>query len=145
MKKLYYLFLLLPFSLLFSCSDDKISPVDMTLTLDGVSLVDNAYYTVAGETVSVEDLQVKSLDGKNAAVTNVVFYLNDVPFLNGFSTEGLSAGNYSLNITGNLIQVDASIKIFTVNYPLTIVDSEEDLPSGAPEIGSYSQTIRISE
>ncbi|MCH5235452.1 MAG: hypothetical protein J1E16_09160 [Muribaculaceae bacterium] len=154
MKKLYYLFLLLPFSLLFSCSDDKdFSPVDMTLTLDGVTLVNDNFYTISGENVSVENLEVKSIDGKNSAVTNVLFTLNGMPlngvpgnpFVGTISTENLKAGTYSLEISGNLIQVDSSIKIFAVSYPLTIVESEENLPTGAPEIGSYSQTIRLTD
>ena len=154
MKKLYYLFLLLPFSLLMACSDDKdFSPVDMTLTLDGVTQIDKSFYTVSGEDVTIEDLQVKSIDGKNTSVANVTFSLNGVPlvgtpanpFLGTFSTEGLAAGTYSINVTGNLLQVDQSIKVFAVNYPLTIVSSEENLPDGAPEFGSYSQTIRISD
>ena len=154
MKKLYYLLLLLPFSLLLSCSDDKdFSPVDMTLTLDGVTLVNDNFYTIAGEKVSIENLSVKSIDGKNSAVTNVLFTLNGVP-LNGvpgnpfvatIPTENLAAGTYSLEISGNLIQVDSSIKIFAVSYPLTIVENEESLPTDAPEIGSYSQTIRLTD
>ena len=153
MKKLFYLFLLLPFSL-FSCSDDKgLSPVDMTLTLGGVTQNNDVFYTVAGETVTIENLSVKSVDNKNTAVTNVMFYLNGVPlFANpqdnfniSFSTENIPAGTYPLEITGNLLQVDASIKVFAVPYTLTIVDDAEALPSGSPEIGSYSQTIRLTE
>ena len=154
MKKFYYLFLLLPLTLLMSCSnDDDFSPVDMTLTLGGVTLVNNNFYSVAGEKVSVENLEVKSIDGKNSAVTNVLFSLNGVPlngvpgspFVSSIPTENLQPGTYSIEITGNLLQVDSSIKVFAVDYSLTIVESEEDLPTDAPEIGSYSQTIRISE
>lgn len=154
MKKLYYLLLLLPFSLLISCNDDKdFSPVDMTLTLDGVTLVNDNFYTVAGENVSVENLEVKSIDGKNTGVTHVLITINGVPmngvpgnpFIGPVSTENLSAGTYTIEVSGNLIQVDSSVKIFAVTYPLTIVESQEDLPSGTPEIGTYSQTIRLTD
>lgn len=153
MKKLFYLFLLLPFSLLISCSDDKdFSPVDMTLTLDGVTQSGDTFYTISGESVSLENFVVKSIDGKTSTVTNLTFYFNGVPligtpgnpFMGTFTTEDIPAGNYAINVTGNLLQVDSSIKIFTVNYPLTIVKSSEDLPAGAPDLGSYSQTIRVS-
>lgn len=149
MKKLFYLFLLLPFSLLMSCSDDKdLSPVDMTLTLSGVSQSGNSFYTVAGENVTVDSFQVKSIDGKNTAVTNVVITLGNYPIFGDpavIETENLPAGEYNLAITGNLLQVDSSIKVFAINYPLTIVESAEDLPAGAQDLGTYSQTIRVSE
>lgn len=154
MKKLYYFLLLLPFSLLMSCNDEKdFSPVDLTLTLDGVTLVNDNFYTIAGEDVTIENLAVKSVGDKSTAVANVTFYFNGVPligtpadpFMGTFSTENIPAGTYTLNVTGNLLQVDSSIKMFTMNYPITIVNSEEDLPAGAPEIGSYSQTYTITE
>ena len=153
MKKFYYLFLLLPFSLFVSCDKDDVSPVDMTLTMQGVTQSNNTFYTVIGEEVNIEYFSVKSIDGKNSAVTNVVFSLNGIPimgepgspYIASFSTENLKAGTYSINITGNLLQVDSSIQVFAINYPLTIVENSEDLPAGAPDLGSYSQTIRVSD
>lgn len=151
MKKIYYLLFLLPLSFLMACSDD-FTPVDMTVTLNGVTTSGESFYTVEGEDVSVENLEVKSIDGKPTAYSNVLFYFNGVPLMGnpenplavGFSTEDIPAGTYTLSITGSLLQEDASLKAFAVNYPLVIVSSEDDLPAGAPEIGSYSQTIRIS-
>ena len=154
MKKLYYLFLLLPFSMLMSCNNDKdISPVDMTLTLQGVTQQNDEFYTVIGEDIAIDDFTVKSIDGRNTGVTNCMFYLNGVPLNpapglptpSSIPTENLPAGEYSINITGNLLQVDSSIKVFTISYPLTLVETEEDLPAGAPELGTYSSTIRVSE
>ena len=151
MKKIYYLLFLLPLSFLMACSDD-FTPVDMTVTLNGVTTSGESFYTVEGEDVSVENLEVKSIDGKPTAYSNVLFYFNGVPLMGnpenplsaGFSTEDIPAGTYTLSITGSLLQEDASLKAFAVNYPLVIVSSQDDLPAGAPEIGSYSQTIRIS-
>ena len=152
MKKFYYLFLLLPFSLLMACSDD-FSPVDMTLTLDGVTTSNKAFYTVEGEEVTIENLDVKSVDGKPTSVSNVVFYFDGVPlmgtpgnpFEGSFSTEDIPAGEYTMNITGSLLQEDASLKTFAVNYPFIIVSSREDLPVGSPELGSYSLTVRMTD
>lgn len=151
MKKLFYLFLLLPFSLFVSCDDDKdFSPVDMTITLSGVTQSNDNFYTVAGNDVTIENLDVKAVDGTSTAVTNVMFYLDGAPIFVapgeaiGFSTENLPAGTYTIGVQGNLLQVDQSVKIFAVTYQVTIVDSQEELPTGAPEIGSYSQTITIN-
>lgn len=154
MKKLFYLFLLLPFSLLMSCNDDKdFSPVDMTMTLSGVTQVNGNFYTVAGENVSIDNLSVKAIDGKNTSLANTMFSLNGAPLFGeigsesiaSFSTENLTPGTYEIQVTGNLLQVDSSIKIYAVVYNLTVVESVEDLPADAPAIGTYSQTIKITE
>ena len=154
MKKFFYLLLLLPFSMLMSCDDDKdFSPVDMTLTLDGVTYYNNSFYTISGDDVTIENLSAKALGDKNTEIANVTFYFDGIPligepgnpFRGTFSTENIPAGNYTINVAGNLLQVDSSIKIFSVNYPLTIVASEDELPAGAPEIGSYSQTVTITK
>lgn len=151
MKKLFYLFLLLPFSLLMSCNDDKdFSPVDMTLTLSGVTQVNDNFYTVAGEVVTIDNLTVKAIDGKDTGLANVMFTLNGLPILPSpgeagmasFSTENLTPGTYAIEATGNLLQVDSSVKVFGVAYSLTVVENAEDLPQGAPELGTYSQTFR---
>lgn len=151
MKKLFYLFLL-PFAMLMSCNDDNdISPVDMTLTLSGVSVSNDTFYTVVGSDVTINNLTVKSIDGKNTDVVNVVYNLNGVPligtlgnpFEGTFSTENWLPGNYTLGISGNLLQVDASVQVFAVTFPLTIVESSEDLPADAQVLGTNSQTIRL--
>ena len=153
MKKLLYLFFLLPFSLFISCSDDNnLSPVDITLTLSGVTESDDVFITVAGEEVTIEGITAKSIEGKNSALSNITFYLNGVPligtpgnpFQGTFSTEGFKAGTYNISVIGNLLQEGASIQIFTIEYPIKVVENQEDLPENTPEIGTYSQTIRIS-
>ena len=154
MKKLFYLFLLLPFTMLVSCSKDDFSPVDMTLTLSGVTQVNDHFYSVEGEDITIENLTVKALNGENCGLANVVYSLDGIPllgtpgnpFLGTIPTENLPGpGTYSLNITGNLLEVGSAVKVFAVSYPITIVESAEDLPENAPEIGSYSYTITITE
>lgn len=152
MKKIFYLFLL-PLALLMSCNDDKdFSPVDLTLTLSGVTVANGQFYTVAGENVTIENLEAKAQDGRNTGVNNVIFDLSGIPLIgtpgNPFSgtipTENLQIGTYSLGLSGNLLQVESSLKYFAISYPLTIVENSEDLPEGAPEIGTYSLTDNLS-
>lgn len=150
MKKLFYLFLL-PLAVLMSCNDDKISPVDLTVTLSGVSLSDGSFYTVAGENVTIDGVAAKSVDGKASEVANMVFDLSGIPligqpgnpFMGTFTTEDLKPGTYSLGLTGNLLQVDASIQVFAVSFPLVIVESADQLPADAQVLGTYSQTVRL--
>lgn len=153
MKKLFYLFLLLPFTMMISCNkDDDFSPVDVTISLSGVTQVNDNFYAVAGENVSCANIQAQSIDGKNTAISNVAFYLNGNlipytpydPFFT-LNTEGMAAGTYTISFAANLMQEGSSLKVFAGSFPLTIVESEEDLPAGAPEIGTYSITLNISE
>ena len=153
MKKLFYSLLLLPLCMLMSCDDDKdFSPVDMTLTLSGVTSFQGAFYTVAGEEVSINSLTVKAENGKESLAQNVVFYLNGAPllgtpsnpFLGTFSTDGLRPGTYSIGLTGDLLQVGSSLQIFTVSSPLVIVENIENLPPEAPEIGTYSLVTTLT-
>ena len=151
MKKLFYLLLLLPFSMFLSCDKDEgFSPADLTITLSGVTQSNNIFYTIAGENVSIDNLSIKALDGKATDLANVQFYLNGSPIVPTpgydnlvFSTENFPEGAYFINITGNLLQEGTSIMIFTASYELKIVDNPDNIPADAPEIGTYSQTLRV--
>ena len=154
MKKLFYLLYLLPLSLLFSCDSDKdFSPVDMTLTLSGVTLYNQNFYSIAGDDVTIQSLTTKAQDGKNSAVSNVVFYLDGMPlwglpgnpFDGIISSEDLPAGNHTLDVTGTLLEEGSSIMTFAASYNLIVVDNSGDIPSGAPEIGTYSSVITFSK
>lgn len=154
MKKLFYLLMLIPLGLFCSCDKDDFSPFDMTLTLSGVTELNGSFYTVAGEEVTIESLTVDPVGGKATTVANVMFYLNNTPLFRNpwavdaptyFSTQNLNPGTYNIGVTGNLLQVDQSVNVFTSNFPLEIVADQEDLPEGAPEIGTYSITIHCSK
>ena len=153
MKKLFYLFLL-PLAFLASCDDnDDISPVDMTLTLSGVTQVNDSFYAVAGDEVTIDGISVKAVDGKDTTVANVSYSLDGYlftgtmmePFNGTFSTENLSAGTHTIGVEGNLLQVDAAIQVFAATYSLTIVESEDDLPEGYPAFGTYSETLSLNK
>lgn len=154
MKKLFYLFFLLPLAVLMSCKDDKdFSPVEMTLTLSGVTISDGHFYAVSGDIVTIDRLDVESVGSEKTGLANVLFDLSGAPIpdfpgspnLGRINTENLPLATYSLGITGNLLQVDQPIMTFVVSYPLTIVESEDELPAGAPEIGTYSCTYKITD
>lgn len=152
MKKLLYLLLLLPATLFSSCDKDEVSPFDMTLTMSGVTQDNGAFYAVSGSDITISNLGVKSLDGTATQVSNVLFFLDGRPLISTpwninpwtFSTTGLPAGRHTIAVTGYLLQVDHSMKDFAVNYPLVIVDSQENLPAEAPEIGQYSLTATFN-
>ena len=147
MKKLLYLLLLLPLGLLVSCDNDDFAPFDMTVNMSGVTQANDTIYTVAGENVTFESLKINPVGGKETQVTKVMFYVNGRPLFTNpwqlaaptyFSTQNMNPGIYSIGISGNLLQVDQSINVFSVEFPLVIVASQEDLPAGAPALGSSS-------
>lgn len=152
MKKLFYLLLVMPLALLASCDKDEITPFDMTLTLSGVTQADGNFYAVAGNNVTVDNLKVAS-SGSDTAVANVMFFVDGVPLLGTpwdvispwtFSTAGLKPGVHTVDITGNLLQVDQSLKNFAVSYPLVIVENDDNLPADAPDLGTYSLTLHFT-
>lgn len=152
MKKLFYLLFLLPLAMFVSCdNDDDLAEVDFNVTASGVTLADNSFYTVQGETVSVDQVSVKSLTDKSATVTGIRYFIDGVPVFGSiespysisFSTENFAAGTHSLSIEATVLQVDKSITNCAINLPLTIVAEESDLPAGAPAIGTFTKTITI--
>lgn len=154
MKKLFYLLFLLPLAFFAACDDDdKLPSVDFTLTLSNVTLNENAFYAVKGDTVRIDGVSVKPIDnGKSATVTGVRYYLDYMPimsdpilspFTTAFTTENLDARTYNLGITATVLQVDKSIGNTVINVPLVLVESKDKLPSGAPELGEYSMSMRI--
>lgn len=149
MKKLLYLLFLLPLALLGSCSDDDdLAQVDMTVTMSNVTQVGHTFYAIKGSTVKIDGTTVKPAAGKQATIVGVNYYMNGLPMPMAFAapyaiefTADLPAGSYILDVTGEVLQVDKSITNMLAKFPFTIVETEEDLPEGAPEIGTYSSTI----
>lgn len=149
MKKLFYLLFLLPFALMASCSDDDdLAQVDMTVTMSNVTKVNNTFYAIKGTTVTIDGTTVTPSAGKQATIVGVNYFMNGLPMPLAFAAPyaiefkaDLPAGSYVLDVTGEVLQVDKSITNMLCKYPFTIVETEEDLPDGAPEIGTYSSTI----
>lgn len=152
MKKLFYLLLALPLALLASCSKEEVAPFNMTLTMGNVTTSGTTFYAVQGEDVTIEGLEVQATGNSKTDVANVMFYLDGMPLLgipgapfNGtFSTANIPAGQHTIGVSGTLLQVDHSLKTIAVNYPFTIVESQDDLPSGADDLGTYGVTISVS-
>lgn len=153
MKKLLLFLFALPLLMFSACSDDdKLPSVNVEMTLSNVSKVGDTFYAVQGDEITVDGLSVKSLTNKGATVTNVIYRLRqgnefawitpsmDEPFNYSFSTEDLSVGTYSLVVNATILQVDKSITQGYFGYPLQIV---EQLPEGAPELGTYTVTTTI--
>lgn len=154
MKKLLLLLFALPLLMFNSCNNDEDLPkVDIEMTLSNVSQVGNTFYAVKGDVVTINGVSVKSLTSKDAAVTNVIYRLSkgaayawvvpssEEPYNYSFSTEDLAEGTYTLVVNATILQVDKSIANGVFGYPIQIVDQ---LPDGAPAIGTYSVTTSVN-
>ncbi|MEZ3552249.1 MAG: hypothetical protein K1W02_16320 [Muribaculaceae bacterium] len=152
MKKLVYLLLILPFAFVAACDDDDDLPeVEITYTMSNVTQVDNSFYAIKGDTAIIDNLTVKSLNGNSATVTGVRYYLDYLPIISNpvvtpfstwFETEDLPAKKYNIGITATILQVDKSISNAAMNVPFILVENKDKLPANAPEIGTYSLTMK---
>lgn len=158
MKKLFYLFFLLPLAFLASCNnDDDFPQVELTLEIGNIyqdSSNGKLYYVEGDESPVIEGLTAKSLEaGKGAAVSNVVYALNEVvrlhgteenPFTPVIPGEWLNKGVNYLNISATILQEDKSIAYCHSDIPINVVASSEDLPEniGDLTVGKVTLTIQ---
>lgn len=153
MKKLFYLLLLLPFGLFASCSDDDVADVDLNVTMSGVTQLNDSFYAVATDSISIDGVTATSLTDKAATVTNIRYQINGVPVFGTFENpysitvpnELLTTGTNYINVYATVLQVDKSITSAGVQYPLVVVDSVASLPEGAPAVGTYTRTFNVSK
>lgn len=154
MKKLIYLLFLLPLAIFSSCNnDDDLPNVDLKLTLSGVAQnPSNSQFVIEqGQPATIDGLTaVNSSSNKPASVVNIRYFIDGVmlfgteeaPFSGVIPTEYLSAGVHYINIDATILQVDKSIAFGHIQVPITVVDSEEGLPS---EIGTYSIVMSMKK
>lgn len=154
MKKFLLFLLFVPLLALTGCNDDNdLAEVDITIELSGVCAVGDELYTVEGATVSVDKLEVISLTDQNATIQRVEYFVDGHPlpinpeniFTTSFSTEGFRIGKHSLGLTGVVLQVDKTLTNIQTVFPLNVVESEEDLPEGATELGTVSLTVSTKQ
>lgn len=161
MKKIFNLLLLmLPLAFLASCSnDDDFPEVDLTLTLSNVYQDESNgnLYVVEDqeENPVIDSFSAKSLiSGKEAAVTNVFFSLNNMVRLFGTVEEPAkvvipidmmrSNKNY-LNVSATVLQVDKSMASCFLDVPVYLVEKVENLPANIGELGTYSITMKMQK
>lgn len=156
MKKLFYLLLVLPLGFLFSCSDDNDFPeVKVTTAFEGASYFDNTIYMVQGDTLFVENISATPLgSSKSATVANLAMFWDwSRVYPNYYALIGIPQpvpgiiatvpGNHLLQLNYNILQVDKSISTFQSDYKVTVVESEDQLPAGCPEPGSFSVSYDV--
>lgn len=146
MKKFIYsiLFAVLPLMAVsfVSCSDDDDLPnVDITVDVDNATIVNGTIYVVQGDTLDITAVNVKNNDtSKNAAITNVRYFIDGYYFGTSFfqpypayniTDADTPVGKYQLGITCTVLAVDKSIAQGVLSYPIVVVASADQIPSGS--------------
>lgn len=134
----------------YAVQGDDVATGTEVATADDESGADSGESTESDNVITIDGLTATSLTNQNAAVSNVFFFLDgrglvpafDEPYYCKIPTANLEVGTHVINVTANVLQVDKSIANAALNYPLVVVASADDLPDGAPAIGTYSVTIR---
>lgn len=152
MKKLIYLLLLLPISLLAaSCDDDdnKVPDVSIQATVSGGVVEGNTVYVVKGEPLMIEQMSLVNNTGKDGAIGVVNYYIDGVhagqslvaPYAFELYTTGLAVGKHILT---------ADMPVYVVDYPICwgmfsttvqVVEDESSLPA-APATAKIDGAIR---
>lgn len=124
-----------------SCNnDDDLPNVDISLEVANGSLVDGTIYVVQGDTINVESIViVNKEDGKAAGITNVSYYWDGyyyspsvfAPYGMVFPTsENTALGSHSIDVTCTVLAVDKTIATAVASFPVMVVSSADDIPSG---------------
>ncbi len=153
MKKLLFALLLMPvfFS---SCDDDDTPQVNMSVTFSGCTQVGNELYVVKGDTLYVEEIQIVSLNDKEATVGPTTYFWNRrfvetiyfAPYNYSFDTSMMAVGKHLLQIQSTVLQVDASPATAFFSYPIRIVERAEDIPGGGvPTILMITKKIELED
>ncbi len=159
MKKLYYLLLCaLPLIGFTSCSDDDndLPDVDFILSVNDAVFKDNTIYVVAGETFTVDGIQVVNNEkGKEALFTYAEYFWDyqrlgvsaQEPY--GFEiyvSPDTPLGTHLLEIYAPVYAVDKTPAFAMVSYTVEVVESADDLPAGvenfitAPQVRTTDPT-----
>lgn len=148
MKKLLFLLAALPLLFLTACHDDDDLPnVNVGITYSGATSVDGTLYAVQGDTLAIDSVYVTPVEPNSRAAIGSVTYVLDQrivsytpfePFAISIQTGVLPVGKHLLRLDMSVLQVDKSLGAYYLGIPFVIVESKDDIPSGAQGTpGSY--------
>lgn len=150
MKKLLFLLFLLPLAMFSSCGDDDdVAKVSLNVTFDGLYRSGNDLYAVSTQPFTILSVTCESLNGKAATLGRVNYLWNGFlagssivqPYTYKFDPATAPLGRSRLTIEAMVYQVDASVSWAALQYNITLVEKESDLPADAvPVTGDNSGT-----
>ncbi|MDE6650011.1 MAG: hypothetical protein K2K45_08790 [Muribaculaceae bacterium] len=158
MKKLLYLLLVLPFTMMFSsCSNDNDLPnVEITMSFDNAAVDDGTVYVVQDSVFSITGISTKALDSnQQAAIANVRYFWNGYPAPNlTWSNMPIeidmaqmpvtSSGKCLLGLNATLLETDKSMAYCSLDIPIQTVESVDSLPQGV-EFGQVDMIFTVAQ
>ncbi len=140
MKKLLYLLLLLPLTLICSCSSDEedFPQVELILSIENATVNNQTkeFYLLKSAPAQILSLQAHSLTSQAAACTNCIFKIDGMPitdtstepFTSPIPTKNLAPGQHTLEAYTTILQVDKTIANGVISLPFQVVEDESQLP-----------------
>ncbi len=139
----------LPMTAFVSCSDDDDTPnVDLSISVEGATVVDDVIYVVKGETLDVTSVNITNNEqGKKAMITAAAYYFDG--FREGVlivppyglkipMDKDVSLGNHTMQIVCDIAAEGKALGIAALDYDVVVVKDAADIPSGkvSDKIGS---------
>ena len=143
-KKLKYLLFALPVLMFASCNDDgsDIPQVSVKTTIYDYYAVDsdpNTLYVTPDNKLTIGEIRIFSLDGEQAGIGEVTYFLNGQPFYVtamppygvALPSKYLAPGVNTLGIEMSIAVVGYEVTYGYLNYKVVYVEDVESLPGGA--------------
>lgn len=138
MKKILFLVLVLPL-LIVSCNDDEndLPNIDFEVSITGGINIDGVLYVIKGDTLSIDSIDVISLDNKGAAIGAVTYFWDYFPIAtNPFVPYGLKIATDRMHIGNHLLQMECPVYVVDYpiltayfTYPIKLVESVDSIPN----------------
>lgn len=137
MKTLYYFLFVLPLFLVSCNDDDNLPNVDFEVSISNGLNIEGILYVLKGDTLSVDSIEIVSLDNKGAVIGSVTYYWdyymlisNPFPPYNvNILTDRLNLGNHLLQFECPVYVVDYPLFTAYFSYPIKLVESIDDIPN----------------
>ena len=154
MKKLFYLLFALPLlAFMASCDDDDkdLPNVDITIDYSGAVEVDGVVTLAQGEVLTINAINVTSVNTKKKAILgNVTYYIDGepvgttgvAPYSAEVSTDGLDVGAHSLAFFAQVLEEGKAPGFAVFSFPFMLTAPGENPGEGS---GTVTPEVRIQD
>lgn len=140
MKRIFsYLFMVLPMLMITSCDDDHdLPPVNVTIDVSGVTVVDNDLYVVQEDGFEVDAVNLENHSNKNAVIGATSYFWDgwhvgttaQAPFAFEFNMDETQIGAHLFQVECSIYAVDYAPAVAQLGYKIHVVESADDIPGG---------------
>ncbi len=143
----------LPMTAFVSCGDDDNTPdVDLSISVEGATVVDDVIYVVKGETLDVVSVNITNNEqGKNAMVTGAAYYFDGIrigvviipPYGMKIPMDSdVAPGKHAMQLVCDVAAEGKALGVAVLNYNVVVVEDAADIPSGNVS-GNIGSTVKV--